>query len=413
VKKQRLVVSAIIVCVLIILVTLPLVTACSKTTTTAAAPPSADKIQIGILACLTGFLSTSDMSDLAIANITADLINEQGGVTIKGKKYQIELIAEDGKSTMDGVTAAANRLVYDKKLKYVLGPAAFFATGATPVTEPAKVLRVGLHSGNSPGEMDSTTPYSFLAGSNGAVGLAYAAIKYLHETYPNIKKVAFVAPDDGTDIYVAPHDKKYLESLGMSLVGDIVLFANETVDYSPIAAKLNQIKDAEAFVQINGMEIQTGNIVKGLRDLGNTKPFAACIPGSLANAVAITGVAGAKDLFTTGLHSSEQNLPPMTKEIIKRAVAKYGPDYSLLLWMPNSMYVLTKVMEAAQSLDPTEIKAKWESMASVDNLYGTAYMCGEQTYGIKNHAVVGLNAISILKDGKVTSGGLLDIGKLP
>jgi branched-chain amino acid transport system substrate-binding protein len=402
----------IIILLLMVLVSLSIVTGCSKSTTTT--PPEAvEKLQIGVIACLTGFLSTSDMSDLKIANITADLINEQGGVTVNGKKYEIELVPEDGKSTLDGVTAAANILVYDKNLKFIIGPAAFFNSAASVVTDRAKVLHVALFCTNSPGELDATTPYTFLGGSNGSVGLGYTAIKYLHENYPNVKTVALVSPDDGSQTYVAPWEKTYLQSLGITTVGETVLFPNETVDYSPIAAKLNQIQDADAYILINGMELMAGNIVKGLRDLGNTKPFAACIPGSFANVVAITGVEGAQDVFTTGLYSDEQNLPSMTKEIISRAVAEYGPDYSLLLWMPNALYTLVQVIEAAQSLDPTVIKAKWESMDTIQNLYGTAYMCGDQLYGIVHHAVVGLNPVSILKDGQVTSGGLINIGKLP
>ena len=42
---------------------------------------------------------------------------------------------------MDGVTAAANRLVFDKKVKFILGPLAFFAPASATVIEPAKVFR--------------------------------------------------------------------------------------------------------------------------------------------------------------------------------------------------------------------------------------------------------------------------------
>ena len=44
-----------------------------------------------------------------ILEVAAQMINERGGVTVQGQKYNIELVGEDGKSTLDGNTAAANK----------------------------------------------------------------------------------------------------------------------------------------------------------------------------------------------------------------------------------------------------------------------------------------------------------------
>ena len=72
----------------------------------------------------------------------AQVWNERGGLKIKGEQYKIELLVEDNKSTLDGVTASCNKLIFDGGVEFLAGPAAFFATAATAICEPAKVLRV-------------------------------------------------------------------------------------------------------------------------------------------------------------------------------------------------------------------------------------------------------------------------------
>ena len=69
-----------------------------------------DTLLIGGLFSVTGFFSVREIPDFNQIKICADIINERGGVNIKGKKYKIELVLEDCKTSMDGTTSAANRL---------------------------------------------------------------------------------------------------------------------------------------------------------------------------------------------------------------------------------------------------------------------------------------------------------------
>ena len=63
----------------------------------------AKKLTIGMIACLSGFFSPNDVPGAHEAQMTADMINERGGITVKGQKYEVEVIVEDAKSTLDGV----------------------------------------------------------------------------------------------------------------------------------------------------------------------------------------------------------------------------------------------------------------------------------------------------------------------
>ena len=381
----------------------------------APAPPStpeAKTLQIGGLMSLTGgFSGAHDIPDWSEAQIAAEMINDHGGITVNGQKYLIELVAEDCKSTMDGVTAAANRLVYDKGIKFIIGPCAFFSAAAGPVTDPNKVIRVITWCVGIPGEMDASTPYAFL-GCAGSISDVIAAVKYLKQTYPDVKKVALVTPDDGGVPYLIPKVKDVLQAGGLSVAGDTIAYSNDMIDMSPIAAKINAIKDADAVFQANGLAPHIGGIVKALRELGNNKLYAVSTGVPLGQVATIAGNEACKNLFVTNVAADDPNLPPLAKEICQRTIAKYGPDWSFFMTGASCVWSLKEAIEAAQSLDPTVVKAKWETMDKIETIYGTGTMGGEKTYGIR-HAVGLPTPIEILKDGKVTAVGWVDIGVIP
>ena len=376
-----------------------------------AATSAGKKITMGALLSMTSWYAGHEVLDLNEINIAAEMINEKGGITVKGEKYLIEIVIEDGKSTLDGVTAAANRLVFDKGVKFVLGPSAFFAMASGPVTNPNKVLSAISYCTNQPGELDKTTPYSFL-GYNSTVGNALACLQYLKKHYPKVKKLSVVFPDDGAIPYLTPIIKKMLSDNGLSMVGEPVGYANETVDYNPIAAKVNTIKDADGVFHVNGIAPGVGGIVKGLRTLGNKKPYVGVITQSMNEVIGIAGKEASKDVFCPIVTYNPGN-PPLMKEINRRIVTKHGQGTSILLQTANALWVLKQAIEAAQSLDPTVVKAKWETMDKIETLYGPGRMCGDATYGIKHHVVTHPTAITIVENGEPAWGGMIDPGVLP
>lgn len=379
----------------------------------AIASPEVKKFRIGVVAAMTGWYSGySIVESNNEVLIAADLINERGGITVKGEKYQIELVVEDFKSSLDGITAATNRLVFDKQVKFIIGPTAFFSTAVAPVTTPNKVINVLGFCTNQPGELDKNTTYAFL-GYNASVGNALAGIQYLKKNYPKVKKLAFVTPDDGAIPYLTPIMKELYAANGFSMVGDTIGFSNETVDFNPIAAKIQTLKDADAVFQQNGIGPHVGSIVKGLRNLGNKKPYAGIIPAGLNEIVTIAGAEASKDVFTVSITAKDPKNPPLMNEMTKRIVDKYGPNTSIYLQGANSLWILKQIIEAAQSFDPTVVKAKWETTDKVETFYGMGTICGDKTYGIKHHAIAHPAPVQILKDGKVVSGGLIFPGVIP
>ncbi len=365
-------------------------------------------LKIGCLLTMTGWHSVFDLVEDRDLKVVAQMINDKGGLTIKGEKYNIELVTEDGKSTLDGITAAATRLTFDKGVKFVVGPNAFWSIASSPVFEPNKVLHVSGSCQTQPGEMDGTTPYGFL-GHNTAMGTASIDMQALKKEFPSAKTLALVTPDDGALSYLVPKLTKLAEMNGYKVVGT-TLYSNEMADYTPLATKINAMK-ADAVYMKNGPPQAGAGIIKALRQTGNNKPFVCSILTAGSDLVGIMGNDKeiATNVIALGLDPKAPNNPPMVNEILK----KNGQKGPIFLLIPNALYVLTRVIQAADSTDPAVVKAKWESMDKVETLFGTGLMCGDQTYGIKHHAVGHPWAYQTIMDGKVRHAPWLSAPRVP
>ncbi len=384
----------------------------SKTTTatTSAAPPQT--LKVGDLVSLTGWFAFVDVIMNGAAQIEADTINANGGITVNGQRYNIQLIGEDGKSAMDGVTSAAVKLITSDGVKFIIGPSAFFSSASAPVCEQNKVLHVSIMNTGTPGEMNKDTPYAFL-GANGGASHILCQIQALKKAYPNVKKVAVITPDDGSVPYLIPFAKGALASAGYEVVGQTITFPNNTQDYSSIAIKLNAITDADAIFQVNAAPPDLANIVKQLRQLGNMKPY-VCNVGSVDILPIINSNELATEVITKDIVPNGVGNPPEMDQLLNKMIAKYGSGQSVTFPdHASALYTLCYVIQQAQSLDPAVVKAKWESMTSVPTLFGQAPLGGELTYGLKNHAVNTALPFAVLKNGKAQPLGWITPNTLP
>ena len=135
-ERKRLLILLGIMYLAFVLVALPLMAVSVK------AAPEAKTLQIGAIFSLTGQGSEIEVVMKDAALMARDWINGKGGIAIKGEKYQIELIVEDSKASIDGAIASATKLVTRNKVKFIAGqtrPDICMATAT--VTEPAKVIR--------------------------------------------------------------------------------------------------------------------------------------------------------------------------------------------------------------------------------------------------------------------------------
>jgi branched-chain amino acid transport system substrate-binding protein len=390
-----------IIGLLLILIALPI--AGCKTSE----PAEAKTLRIGDLQSFTGFISGLGIQAEREIQTYAEIVNEGGGITVNGQKYLIELVPEDYKSDLDGTAAAARKLAYDEQVKFSTGPTAFFCIASIPVFEQAKVLHVEAYNILQPTELNPDIKYGFL-GYVSTLGHLIATMKGTQMAFPNVKKIAIVYPDDGSQLALMPKLTKISNDLGFTIVGDTVYFPNEMVDYSPIGAQLNAIKDVDAYVLGNGLIQHMVGIIKSLRALGNTKPFIIATTQDCKILKEAIGEDDATSIMTIGIGGADADNPPIMAETISRCEAKYGVNPRFYN-NANSLYVLLEVIEKAQSLDVDKVKDTWESMDTIDTMFGPGTMGGLETYGIKHAVGHPLPLQKLNENGEFSYVGWVDV----
>jgi branched-chain amino acid transport system substrate-binding protein len=369
-----------------------------------AANGSDKTLRIGYLAGLTGFASDAERVHLQGGELARDWINEHGGVTIKGQKYKVELVPEDHKCTADGAVSGATKLVYDQKVKYIAGTIMPFTVAAvTTVTEPAGVIRsVGYNCG-TPQEFSANTPYTFLS-QNGTIGAIVSGLGWLKKKFPETKTISVFIPDDGAIPYLGPQVEKFAAKNGMKVKGDIIGWPLNTVDFTPFATKAVKI-NADAVVMANGWPAMVGSVLKGLREAGYNKPVVGLHYLQVQDVLEVAGKEAGDNYYIHGLNLDDPEMTDLIKWILETGKAKYGHE-RLAFWIEgfDPVYVLAQAIEAAQSLDPDDIRKAWPNMKSIETSYGTSKMDGKETYGLR-HAVVGPRPMAGLEKGVPKSMG--------
>jgi branched-chain amino acid transport system substrate-binding protein len=402
-KRKRLLLLIGIFCLTGVLVGIPYLT--SYRPEARAAEPK--ELQIGAILCMTGWFANAGKLEKNECEVVTDLINEGGGITVGGQRYKIALVIEDNKSDHEGTVAATNKLVYDRGIKFIVGPVAFWGKASGPICEANKVFNAIGFCTNTPGELDKSTQYRVL-GSNATMGNTYGIIKYIKKANPEVKTVVALNPEDGSAKYLKPLFDQALKDNGISMVGDLIGYSLQMTDFTPIAQKIAQIK-ADAVFCPNGGDMHIGNLLKGMRELGDERWL---FYGSVATCTNIKTYAGkaAYKVTTSTVTPGAPGNPPQLEAFLNKYQQKFGEVKSTIFQTSSALYITPHLIEAAQSLDPTKVKDSLQKIDKVETLWGAGRLSGEKTYGIRNHAVVHPYCVTFLdKDGKTQFGGWFNV----
>jgi branched-chain amino acid transport system substrate-binding protein len=348
--------------------------------------PQPNTLTIGCVAGMTGFSAGAERVFEQGSRVAEDWINEKGGIRIKGQQYLIKLVTEDHKSTSEGAAAAATKLVHGEKVKFMCGGIMPFTNiSINSVTEQAGVLRAAIYNCGVPAEYGPQTPYTFIT-MNGTIEGVITAVTYLTEAHPEVKKIAGVSPDDGGVPHLTRRAMQITKERGISLQGDLIGFAMDTVDFTSIVKKA-MASNPDAIAIVNAWPSMTGGILKTARQSGYTKPIFATNYQQNEDTLKVAGKEASTNFFQHCVTPGDPKNPPLMEELLRRAEVKYG--HRLIYYISvgfDNLWMLAQAIEAAQSLEPAVVKDKWEKMDNMKSCYGPARLGGLKTYGI-NHTL--------------------------
>ncbi len=355
-------------------------------------------LKIGLISSVTGPMAPAFKSELDAATPAAELINQKGGITVNGQKYNIEIVTADDQSSPPGAVAAANKLLQDG-IKFIISP--MFVPNdmaIAPICEEAKILRV------CPNRADPTTfgppnKYSFNSEAS-TFNIPYVCAK-LGTLYPKVKKVAMIWPDDPGAKVFADMTVKEIRRRGLDLVFNET-YKIPTEDFYPILTKALAQKPDEIQCLFTILPWAKG-IINQSRELGFTGPISAIASFGDTNMLKdMIEQKYAYDICHASPDVTSPKMLPIVKELRKlietETKEKFNFDHVLTL---QALMVIVQGIEKAQSFDTDKVVAALETANSIDSPYGKGRFAGKEIIGQNRLMYRNIPFSRIAKGGKV------------
>lgn len=365
-KSKKLLVLSGAILIAVILVVMPLMAACPKP----APPAEAKTLKIG---CLVDFGYPIGMDTKKELEAIVPLFNQKGGLVIGGERYNIDLIIYDSKMSAETGRAAVERLVYQDKVKFILGDETTDAW--LPVTEENKVVVVA--TSPSPAILDPKLNYVFQASSLHTN--PPACWGWFTENYPELKTVGAFFSDDMKGHAEAAHLEQLCEVFGQKLLA-IEFYPPDATDFSAYATKLAKL-NPDVYTTCAGGPVQDALGCKFLREAGWEGQiffYVALSPEAIGKVIPLENVEGAIAVMVgTELPSP----PPIAKELKDAFIAKYGEWTTPVILHVNNWYCLIAALQKAQSLDPDKVAAVIGNGMEFDSPQAPAVMISRPDLG--------------------------------
>ena len=341
-------------------------------------------LKIGAIVSLTGMMAAGHKPICDSLKPIETLLNQYGGITVDGIKYNIEIVAEDSQSSPPGAVAAINKMI-QAGIRFTLAPV-FIPNNLAiaPIAEEAKVLRVQSTSVGVE-QLGPDLRYSFctkLAAYN--LGVVY---DYLSKNYPQVKRTAHIMPDDPGGIFFKDYDMKMAKKHGIEPVF-YEAFKPGTEDFYPILTKALEKKPDAIDLEFCIVPWSKG-IITQARELGFKGVFYC--PDFFGDINQLRGMLApeyAYDIFQAGPDVLSPKMTPIVKDlrkiVEKEPNMKFNMDHTVML---EGIWPLLQAIEKAQSFDTDKVVETWEKMESMESIYGKGRVGGHDIVGI-NHVLI-------------------------
>jgi branched-chain amino acid transport system substrate-binding protein len=354
-------------------------------------------LTIGLLGPLSGGAAAYGVELMRGAELRVEEINKAGGLKVGADAYRIKLVSYDHKAQAAETATATNKLIFQDKVKYIIGNAVgATCNAAQTITEPNKVMFAFVCWGTN--NLAPEKPYSFRSMLS-QWELTEPFYRWVKENHPKIKRVAAISPNDtsGKDTNTAV--VKALKALGFEVAAD-EYYERGTKDFYPVLTKILAQKPDMIDVAA-APPGEAGLILKQAMELGfkGAKGWTAGINPftiiSVAGREAAEGVWSPANINVKGDH-------------VSAAVRKFGETYekrygevpgAIAVANYAAFDVFTQAMQKAGSIDTDKVLAVLTT-EQFQTVWGPLALGGKETYGIDRQFLYPL-VISEVRQGKV------------
>ncbi|MGE8567658.1 MAG: ABC transporter substrate-binding protein [Achromobacter sp.] len=352
-----------------------------------------DTLKLGALVTLSGAGAAWGQGMKNAAEIAADQVNEAGGLEVGGKKYRVQVVAYDDKYQANEAVTVANRLVFEDKVRYVIGPVGSAPVLAIqPMTEKNKVIVMTL--GFTAKALAADKPYTFRPNVTTAE-VSQPQIDWLVKSQ-GLRKVGALFPNDETGQQIALDLEAAYKKAGAALSVK-EFFERDRVDFVPVLTRM-MARGIDA-IELDGNSPTTaGLIVKQARELGFEGRIVRTGGPATQEIVNVAGKAATEGML---VHTPIDPELPSTKAYAERYAAKY--KHAMNGFSPafyDGTNMLFEAMRRAGTVEDTDrVRAELEKLDGFEGSLGKLSWTGQAMYGI-NHQLNAPFYVAEVKDGR-------------
>lgn len=318
----------------------------------------ADKIKIGHLTPLTGFLGALGEYSVMGIKIATDEINASGGVLGR----QLDVMSEDSVNPQVAATKAQRMIERDNVVVLMgeINSASALTISQVAARYKKLFLSIGARSDVLRGK--NCNRYTFHVDIPVTVMVNAAGQALLREGYVKGKRIYSLTAD-----YLFGHDlakaaKNFYAANGGIQIGD-ELVPTDVTDFSPYLLKIRQARPDLVSTNLAGNQVT--NFVKQYAEFGLPYPIAG-FNLNTADAWA-AGEGNLSGIWPTVWHHELQT--PGSKAFVAEFIKRYGKPPENHAWIEYvSLKVLAQAMKETKSTDTDKLIAYFESEAQFDIL---------------------------------------------
>jgi len=318
--------------------------------------PSVSPIKVGVTGPLSGANASWGLTFKRCTEMWAEEVNADGGLLVDGVKHPIEVYIEDTRFEADKAKTAAERLAYEYKVGYVMGPATTLEFKIQePIFESSKIVAFAGSFTNSLFGPDH--PYSIMAVPP-AFAFAPVVFEYLIET-ADIKSVYCLGPNDPTGLVVADQSATAAKNLGLEVLAGAATYEPDITDFYPVITKIVSANPDVLAIGC-GAEDQA-RIAKACGELGFKGQLVAMLSGDTETIVSVAGEYAEGVMWMGG----KPTTTPKFDKFQEDYTAKYGTWNDEAILKIVDAWMIGATIQAAGEAALTDNDAWVEAMPKV------------------------------------------------
>ncbi|WP_353621895.1 ABC transporter substrate-binding protein [Variovorax saccharolyticus] len=341
-----------------------------------------ETVKIGALVTLSGPGAAWGQAMKNAAELAADKVNAAGGLEVGGKKYRVEVVAYDDKYQAGEAVTVANRLVFEDKVKYIIGPTGSAPTLAVqPITEKNQVITSTLGFTNK--AMGAEKPFSFRPVVT-TYEFSEPQISWMVRTL-GVRKAGGLFPNDESGQVIARDLEAAYKKNGAELAVK-EFFERDRVDFVPLITRM--LSRGIDTIELDGNSPGTaGLITKQARELGFKGRIVRTGGPATAELVTVAGKEAAEGMIVhavidPGLKTTVAYVDAYTAKY-KTAPNGFSPSYY------DFTNMLFEAMRRAGTVsDSGKVRVELEKIADFPGVLGKLNWTGKSNYGVDHQLAV-------------------------